>query len=158
CPRSNPSRRRSRTVMAERRDLVRHGNGADLSGREAFQKHDHLVKDRKNMRKKLFIAIIITAIFCSRATHAQDSATHVLSLDEAIHLAIANNRSLKIATLDVDKSKWQVAEAKTKRLPAFNTTILGSELLNELSFTFEKGAFGSFPSTGPIPNKDTKVT
>ena len=86
------------------------------------------------------------------------SAARLLSLEEAIHLAIANNRSLQIASLEVDKSKWQIAEFKTKRLPSFSTTVLGSELLNELSFTFKQGVFGNFPSTGPIPSNDTRVT
>ena len=85
-------------------------------------------------------------------------APPLLTLDEAIHLAIANNRSLKIASLEVDKSKWQVAEFKTKRLPSLSGSVLGSQLLTELSFTFEQGAFGNFPATGPIPDKNTKIT
>jgi outer membrane protein len=90
---------------------------------------------------------------------AQESpAPRLLTLDEAIQIALANNRSLKIATLEIDKNKWQIAETKTKRLPAFNTTVLGSQLLTTLSFTFKEGAFGDFPSTGPIPNKDTEIT
>jgi outer membrane protein len=91
---------------------------------------------------------------------AQDAATtpRLLSLDEAIQLAIANNRSLKIASLEVDKSKWQLAEFKTKRLPSLSGSVLGSQLLTELSFTFPTGAFGNFPGTGPIPATDTKVT
>jgi outer membrane protein len=91
---------------------------------------------------------------------AQDSAvgSPLLSMDQAIQLAVANNRSLKIASLDVDKSKWQIAEFKTKRLPSLSATVLGSQLLNELSFTFKEGAFGNFPATGPIPSTDTKIT
>jgi outer membrane protein TolC len=65
---------------------------------------------------------------------------------------------VKIAVLEVDKSKWQIAELKTKRLPSLSATVLGSELLNELSFTFKEGSFGNFPSTGPIPARDTKIT
>jgi len=91
---------------------------------------------------------------------AQDSSvgSPLLSMDQAIWLAIANNRSLQVASLDIDKSNWQVAEFKTKRLPSLSTTVLGSQLLNELSFTFKEGAFGNFPATGPIPSTDTKIT
>lgn len=92
-------------------------------------------------------------------TAQQPSPTSpLLSLDEAIQVAIANNRSLKIARLEVDKSKWQVSEFKTNRLPSFNASVLGSQLLNEINFTFEKGAFGTFPATGPIPDTDAKIT
>jgi outer membrane protein TolC len=79
-------------------------------------------------------------------------------LDDAIRLAIANNRSLKVASLEVDKSKWQVAEVKTKRLPSFSGSVLGSQLLNEVSFNFPAGAFGTIPGVGPFPTTDTKVT
>ena len=89
---------------------------------------------------------------------AASSEPPLLTLQEAIQLGIANNRTLRVATLEVEKSKWEIAEFKTKRLPSFSGSILGSELLNELSFTFKEGAFGNFPSTGPIPNKDTKIT
>jgi outer membrane protein len=110
---------------------------------------------------RLFRCIVAIGALSTLSTAliaAQDSAPRVLSLDEAIQIAIANNRSLKVASLEVDKSKWQVAEFKTKRLPSISGTVLGSQLLNELSFTFKEGAFGNFPSTGPIPNKDTKIT
>jgi outer membrane protein TolC len=79
-------------------------------------------------------------------------------LDDAIRLAVANNRSLKIASLEVDKSKWQVAEVKTKRLPSFSGSVLGSQLLNDVSFNFPAGAFGNIPGVGPFPTADTKVT
>lgn len=106
----------------------------------------------------IFTFIAIAVLFSTARITAQDSAPRVLSLDEAIHVAITNNRSLQIATLEVDKSKWEIAEFKTKRLPSMSTTVLGSQLLSEISFTFKEGAFGNFPSTGPIPDKDTKIT
>jgi outer membrane protein TolC len=82
----------------------------------------------------------------------------VLTLHDAIRLATESNRTLKLANLEVDKSKWQVAELKTKRLPSFSGTMLGSQLLNEVSFNFPAGAFGVLPGVGPFPTTDTKVT
>jgi outer membrane protein TolC len=108
--------------------------------------------------QRIFTLIAVVAVLSTGQLAAQDSAPHVLTLNEAIQIALANNRSLKIATLEVDKSKWQIAETKTKRLPAFSTTVLGSQLLTEVSFIFKEGAFGDFPATGPIPDKDTKIT
>jgi len=88
----------------------------------------------------------------------ESSSVRVLTLDEAIRLAVANNRSLKIASLEVDKSNWQLAEIKTKRLPSISGTVLGSQLLNEVSFSFPAGAFGEIPGVGPFPTTDTKIT
>ena len=101
------------------------------------------------------VLLVVVSAFCS----AQDlSPSHVLTLGDAIRLAVANNRPLKVASLEVDKSKWQVAEVKTKRLPSFSGSVLGSQLLNEVSFNFPAGAFGSIPGVGPFPTADTKIT
>ena len=113
-----------------------------------------------SMFRSVVGAIIVIAIVSGSYANAQEAApgAPLLTLQEAIQLGLANNRTLRVAALEVEKSKWEIAEFKTKRLPSFSGSILGSELLNELSFTFKEGAFGNFPATGPIPNKDTKIT
>jgi outer membrane protein len=106
----------------------------------------------------LVMIFMVASLFSSGTVMAQDAGARVLTLDEAIRIAVENNRQLKIAFLEANKSQWEIAEFKTKRLPAFSTSVLASQLLNEVDFTFKEGTFGNFPSTGPIPNKDTKVT
>jgi len=93
-------------------------------------------------------------------TGTRDAATTpaLLKLEDAVQIAVANNRALKIATLEIDKSRWQIAEVKTKRLPSLSGTILGSQLLNEVSFSFPAGSFGNLPGVGPFPTSDTKIT
>lgn len=117
-------------------------------------------RSRRPTGKARFIFVFVAVVLCAGITTAQDaaSAAHTLTLDEAIRLAISNNRPLRIAMLEIDKSKWQIAEVKTKRLPSLSGTILGSQLLNEVSFSFPAGAFGNFPGIGPIPSTDTKIT
>jgi outer membrane protein len=105
-----------------------------------------------------FRCFVFTILFSASAVTAQDSGAHVLTLEEAIQTATTNNRPLQVVTMEVDKSKWEIAEFKTKRLPSFSGTILGSQLLNEVSFSFPAGAFGEIPGVGPFPSKDTKVT
>src|SRR5262245_46095551 len=87
--------------------------------------------------------VLILFLACS-SLMAQTAAPRILTLDEAVELAVKNNLSLRIATLEIEKSKWEVAELKTKRLPAMNTTVFASQLLNEISFTFKEGAFGNY--------------
>ena len=102
---------------------------------------------------------VVLLVVVSAFSSGQDlPPSRVLTLDDAIRLAVANNRSLKVASLEVDKSKWQVAEVKTKRLPSFSGSVLGSQLLNEVSFNFPAGAFGTIPGVGPFPTADTKIT
>ena len=104
------------------------------------------------------IAILITSALVSgaAAAPATDSAP-VLTLGQAIQIAIANNRPLKIVGLDVEKSKWQVAAAKTYRLPSFNTAMFASGNLNSPSFVFKQGQLGKLNNGDPIPATNIKI-
>jgi outer membrane protein TolC len=98
--------------------------------------------------------------FLTPHSGAQDtiSLPDLLTLDEAIQIALAHNRSVAIADLEIDKSRWQLSEFKTKALPSWSTTVTGSMLLTPVTFTFKKGDFGSYPGIGPIPGEDTRIT
>ena len=82
----------------------------------------------------------------------------MLTLDRAIALAVANNRQVRIANLELRKSTLDWEISKTRRLPSFSTNLYGSGLLAPVSFVIDEGTFGNFPSTGPIPDKRTKIT
>jgi outer membrane protein TolC len=84
------------------------------------------------------------------------SEAPLLTLNDAVQAAIANNRDLKIASLEVEKSKWQVAAAKTRRLPGFKTFIFGSGSLTDAAFTFKEGSLGKIQGN-PNPSRDTKI-
>jgi len=90
-------------------------------------------------------------------TRAQDEPAKPLSLDEAVSLARAHNRELKQAGLEIHKQLEAFSEAKTQLYPRFDTYFLASELLTPLDFTIKSGTFGTFPSTGPIPAKDSQI-
>src|SRR5690242_1370034 len=115
---------------------------------------------RRLTQRRIFRRGLAVGALSLNMLAAQDSAptAPLLPLNEAIQLALANNRSIRIAGFEVDKSKWQIAESKTNRMPSVSGSILGSQLLNELSFSYEKGAFGTYPGIGPIPSTDTKIT
>jgi len=97
---------------------------------------------------------------CSFTVGAQESATSGpprLTLDEAINLAQANNRQVKNAILTAAIDEDQIAEARTYRKPSMNVYALGSQLLTPVNFTFQKGAFGTFPGIGPVPATNTNI-
>ena len=85
------------------------------------------------------------------------SAAPELSLEDAVQIALSKNRTVQIAKLDVSKSQWQVAETKTKRLPAFSTDLLATVDLTNPVFTFKEGVFGTY-NNRPNPEKDTKIS
>jgi outer membrane protein len=47
---------------------------------------------------------------------------------------------------------------RARFFPSTSFSVLGSQLLTQIDFTFPKGALGDFPATGPIPDKDTSIT
>ncbi len=81
-----------------------------------------------------------------------------VKLDDAVGSALENNPSVSNSKLEIEISKDKAAVAKTHMLPSVHVTGLGFQLLTPLQFGFDKGAFGNFPSTGPIPSKNTNVS
>ena len=92
---------------------------------------------------------------------AQDSAQsgEILSVDDAVKIALAENRTLKIVSLNLDVQNQKLAADKTRRLPSFNTYAFGSELLSPISYFIPQGQFGCcYPGIGPIPSQNTYLT
>ena len=65
----------------------------------------------------------------------------VLSLTQAIQIAVENNRPVNMAKLDIVKSKWEVAQTKTKRFPAITTYLFASVDITNPTFTFPSDLF-----------------
>jgi outer membrane protein len=85
-------------------------------------------------------------------------SAELLTVDQAVQIALANNRNLKIVSLSLDSSKEKLAAEKTRRLPSFNTYIFASQLLQPINFTVQAGQFGTYPGIGPIPATNTNIT
>jgi outer membrane protein len=106
-------------------------------------------------------ALLATTLAVPVGLSAQESdarAVEVLGLDRAVAIALDSNRTIKIAALDVERAEQRVEEARTKRLPTFNTYLLESQLISSLNFTVRAGQFGMFNAIGPVPSTDTKIT
>ncbi len=101
--------------------------------------------------------VFVTALFVLPFADAQTNGGAVLTLDQALVLAKANNRDLKLFGLDVGKQREALGEARTHLYPRFDTSVLAAELLTPLDFTIKKGQFGTFSGTGPIPGSNTNL-
>jgi outer membrane protein len=113
------------------------------------------------MMKSNHLALLLTIlVFASPVgSFAQQGAQDVpvLTLDDAVSIALSNNRLVKNSALEAQKYDFQVSTMRSKRLPHFQFSVLGGELLQPFDFTVAKGTFGTYPSTGPIPSTDSKV-
>jgi outer membrane protein TolC len=121
------------------------------------------MKNKQSIRAvmKLWVlriaCVLVTALGLLARAHAQASGGGVLTLDEALVLARSNNRDLKQFVLDVSKQREALGEAKTHLYPRFDASLLAAELLAPLDFTIQKGQFGTYAGTGPIPGSNTDL-
>jgi hypothetical protein len=75
----------------------------------------------------------------------------LMTLEQAVDVAMQNNRPLKAAALEVEKTGEATDALRTRRLPALNLFGISGQLLSPAKFTFNQGAFGSFPASGLCP-------
>ena len=74
--------------------------------------------------KHLLVCFLMFAVACSATLQAQgqpasppDTEVPLLTLDDAVSLALSNNRLVKNSSLEAKKYDFQVSTARTRRLP-----------------------------------------
>ena len=82
----------------------------------------------------------------------------VLTLNDAVALAVKENRNVQISALDVAKAGESIAETKALRLPQLSASILAGESLTPIDFNIPKGALGVYPTVGPIPAQNASIS
>src|SRR5258705_7602709 len=90
------------------------------------------------------------------------SSAEVLSLDQAISLALQNNRSLKTSRLNVEKSEDEIQSIRTSRLPSTHFYALVSQDMVKHETNLTSPFAGVFPGIGPFfslstPRRPTAV-
>jgi outer membrane protein TolC len=106
---------------------------------------------------RILSVVLLVMMLPASIMRGQEELARRLTLEEAVSLARSHNRELKQARLETHKQREAFSEAKTQLYPRFDTYFLASELLTPLDFTIKSGTFGTFPTTGPIPAKDSKI-
>jgi outer membrane protein TolC len=111
------------------------------------------------MFRALLLALLLIIAGATRQALAQETrpSGDVLSLEQAIQIALKYNREAKNARLDIEKSEDKLDAYRTRRLPAFKITSTISQPLSSFDTTFEKGVFGTYQGIGPVPNEDTII-
>ena len=112
------------------------------------------------MKSNHFALLLAILVFASPIGSLAQQATQdvpLLTLDDAVSIALSNNRVVKNSVLEAQKYDFQVSTIRSRRLPHFQFSVLGGELLQPFDFTFAKGVFGTYPGIGPLPSQDAKV-
>jgi len=113
--------------------------------------------------KCLSLVLILCALVSPIPSWAQQQASDaetgapLLTLDEAVGLALQHNWNVKNSVLEVQKQDFEVGTARSRRKPQFQFSMLGGELLHSFDFTIPQGSLGNYASTGPIPSTNAKI-
>src|SRR6266545_5877428 len=111
------------------------------------------MRHRTNQRLRIYIAAlsILLAVpltaWCQQNTSAP---AEVLTLDQAINVALQNNHGIKNALLAAEKSDEEIAATRTARLPSFHFYSLVSQDLVKHEVNVANPVSGLFPGIGPF--------
>ncbi|HMG84199.1 MAG TPA: TolC family protein [Terracidiphilus sp.] len=107
----------------------------------------------------LFLPLsLLGSLFGTRVVAQQSSPTPMrLTLEQAIDLALRQNHSIRLRSLSVEQMESKKDEARSNYLPQIKAS--GSTLhITELAgIQIPAGAFGSYPSTGPVPSRSLVI-
>src|SRR6266513_3051259 len=87
------------------------------------------------------------AAWCQQTT---PTVGEVLSLDQAINIALQNNRSLKNARLNVEKGEDEIRSIRTSRLPSAHIYALVSQDMVKHETNLTNPVTSIFPGIGPF--------
>jgi outer membrane protein TolC len=114
---------------------------------------------------KSYLAALVLLLATPLAGWCQQStptAAEVLSIDQAINIALQNNRSLKNARFNVDKGEDTIRSIRTSRLPSTHFYALVSQDMVKHETDLTNPVSGTFPGIGPFftfstPSRPTAV-
>ena len=87
----------------------------------------------------------------------QESGPPLMTLDDAVDLALGQNRKVKNAGLEVARAADGVAAFRALRFPQINVGVYESYNLTNEPFTFPEGSLGEVPGIGEIPTTETQI-
>jgi len=109
------------------------------------------------MRGMSFWTVLALAVSVTASAETVGAGPEVLTLDDAVALALRQNRSVASAALSVERAEQKIGAARARRLPSLEFQGLAGTTLTPIRVTFPAGSFGTFPATGPIPSQDSVI-
>jgi outer membrane protein len=103
------------------------------------------------------VLALVAALTVEGAAAREPSEAEVLTLERALELALHDNQGVRAAALAVERDGESVAAARTRYLPSLSVEANAGQLLAPVELSFKKGAFGTLPNAGPVPEKDATV-
>jgi len=136
-----------------RRPWPHHCIGLDVMGSKT-------VHNLKNYLAAL--SFLLTTPLAGWSQQSTPTAAEVLSLDQAINIALQNNRTLKNSRLNVDKGEDEIRSIRTSRLPSTHFYALVSQDMVKHETKLTNPVTSMLPGIGPFftlstPRRPTQV-
>jgi outer membrane protein len=112
---------------------------------------------RRNGSRLALASGFALGICCAFPLQVNAQSVPPLSMAEAIQLALAHNRSIHMAAIDVKRADEQIKAASTRRLPNFAVFAQGGETLLQPYLEIQAGALGLANGTA-IPAQNAKIS
>jgi outer membrane protein TolC len=97
---------------------------------------------------------LLSSTFITTSVAQQSTANPMLlTLEQAINLALKQNHSIHLRSLSVDQMQSKKDEARSNYLPQIKTSGSVLHVTEFEGVVIPAGTFGSYPSTGPVPSK-----
>lgn len=108
------------------------------------------------LRPAIWAAFLVLAHTLSTAGTAA-AAGEVLTLEEALQQAFANNPAVVNAGIAIEKASDQIDATETRRYPSLNLRVRELYNLTEESFEFKEGALGTVNGQ-PVPDRTRSIS
>ncbi len=77
-----------------------------------------------------------------------------LTVEDAVRLALAHNRTLEVSRLEVEKAKDRVAATQSYYFPSVSVAASEAFFFAPMKLNVDRGELGSIPGLGPLPAKN----
>jgi outer membrane protein TolC len=112
---------------------------------------------RATVRLCLRLTLLVSTFVATSVAQQSAAKPMQLTLDQAINLALKQNHSVHLRSLSIDQMQSKKDEARSNYLPQLKASGSVLHITKLEGVAVPGGAFGSYPSTGPIPAKSLVI-
>jgi multidrug efflux pump subunit AcrB len=113
-----------------------------------------VVMQSRRIRNATIITPLLLLFLFAASSQAQ---SRLITLDEALQLAGKQNSLVKMAGDKAKEADARVTQARANYFPVISNQSAATHLNQSEFLTIDKGALGSYATTGPIPNNNVDI-
>jgi outer membrane protein TolC len=108
----------------------------------------------------LIVVCTISPCFLIRDAECREGSStsgELLTLEDAVSIALTRNSRIGNAQLQVEKAGDEVSAVRTKLFPEIDFDVYHAYHLTREPYEFDQGVFGNYPVIGPVPAQNVEI-